>query len=113
MLAGANEPGLAGRRGRAGGIGVLFSAHDIPAMWGWTAGHRLGMIAASTFGTTGSEWITGVGVGLAALGYYAVSLIAMAIKLIMLGLLPAALSTRGSSIPGVSGLWSCRAPSSC
>ena len=55
-------------------------------MWGWTAGHRLGAVGASTFGTTGSEWITGVGVGLGGLVYYAVS-VTMAIKLIMLGLL--------------------------
>jgi len=60
--------------------------YDIPAMWGWTAGHRLGAVCGSTFGTTGSEWITGVGVGLGALAYYAVS-ITMAMKLILLGLL--------------------------
>jgi len=60
--------------------------YDIPAMWGWTAGQRLGAVGSSTFGTTGSEWIAGVGVGLGALAYYAVS-VAMAIKLIVLGLL--------------------------
>ena len=60
--------------------------YDIPATWGWTAGHRLGIVGSSTFGTTGSEWITSVVVGLGALIYYAVS-VNMAIKLIMLGLL--------------------------
>jgi len=67
-------------------LACCFLLYDIPAMWGWTAGRRLGAVGASTFGTTGSEWITGVGVGLAALGYYAVS-VTMAMKLIMLGLL--------------------------
>ena len=63
-----------------------FLLYDIPAMWGWTSGRRLGVVAASTFGTTGSEWVTGVGLGLGGLAFYAIS-IDMAIKLIMLGLL--------------------------
>jgi cytosine permease len=67
-------------------LACCFLLYDIPAMWGWTAGHRLGAVGASTFGTTGSEWITGVGVGLGGLAFYAVS-VTMAIKLIMLGLL--------------------------
>ncbi len=67
-------------------LACCFLLYDIPAMWGWTAGHRLGAVGSSTFGMTGSEWITGVGLGLGALACYAVS-IAMAIKLIMLGLL--------------------------
>ena len=67
-------------------LACCFLLYNIPAMWGWTAGHRLGAVGASTFGTTGSEWITGVGVGLGGLAFYAVS-VTMAIKLIMLGLL--------------------------
>ena len=63
-----------------------FLLFDIPAMWGWTAGRRLGVVGASTYGTIGSEWITGVLVGLGAIAYYAVS-VNMAIRLIMLGLL--------------------------
>ena len=67
-------------------LACCFLLYDIPAMWGWTAGHRLGVVGASTFGTTGSEWMTSVVVGLGALAYYAVS-VKMAINLIMLGLL--------------------------
>jgi hypothetical protein len=44
------------------------------------------VVGASTFGTLGSEWITGVAVGLAAIVWYAVS-IYLAIKLTLLGLL--------------------------
>jgi cytosine permease len=60
--------------------------YNIPAMWGWKAGHRLSLVGASTFGTAGSEWITGVAVGLAAIVFYAVSLY-VAIKLTLFGLL--------------------------
>ena len=67
-------------------LACYFLLYDIPAMWGWTSGRRLGVVGASTFGTSGSEWIAGVGVALGALAYYAIS-ISMAIKLIMLGLL--------------------------
>ena len=67
-----------------------FLLYHIPAMWGWTSGRRLGVVAASTFGTTGSEWVAGVGVGLGGLAFYAIS-IDLAIKLIMLGLLSAGL----------------------
>jgi cytosine permease len=67
-------------------LACCFLLYHIPAMWGWTAGHRLGVVGASTFGTTGSEWISSVVVGLGATAYYAVS-VNMAIKLIMLGLL--------------------------
>ena len=67
-----------------------FLLFNIPAMWGLTAGRRLGVVGATTFGTTGSEWITGMGVGLGALAYYAVS-VGMAIKLILLGLLSCSL----------------------
>jgi len=72
--------------------------YDSPALWGWTAGHRLGVVAASTFGTTGSEWITGVAVGLAALVCYAVSL-SMAIKQTLLGLLSCGLIDRSAFQP--------------
>ena len=67
-------------------LACCFLLYDITAMWGWTAGHRLSAVAGSTFGTTGSEWITGVGVAIGALACYAVS-VAMAMKLVMLGLL--------------------------
>jgi len=57
-----------------------------PAVWGWKARQRLSVVAASTFGAGGSEWITGVALGLAAVLVYAVSLY-MSIRLIFLGLL--------------------------
>jgi hypothetical protein len=59
--------------------------YSIPALWGWQAGRRLSLVAASAFGTDGSEWITGVCVGLAAVLIQAVS-ISVAIRLTLQGL---------------------------
>ena len=67
-------------------IACYFLLYLVPAAWGWKAGQRLSVVAASTFGTEGSERITGVGLGLAAVLVYAVSLF-MAIRLTLLGLL--------------------------
>ncbi len=44
------------------------------AMWGYRTGRRLGVVAASTFGTTGSEWLTGVALAVAELVWYAVAI---------------------------------------
>ena len=72
--------------------------YSIPALLGWRSGRRLSLVAASTFGTTGSEWITGVAVGLGALVLQAVSIF-VAIELTLLGLVslrlvaPAAVET--------------------
>ena len=46
----------------------------IPARWGFQTGRPLGIVAASTFGTVGSEWITGVAVGVASIVWYAVAI---------------------------------------
>ena len=59
--------------------------YSIPALAGWTSGRRLSLVGASTFGTAGSEWITGVAVGLAAVVLQAVSIF-VAIELTLLGL---------------------------
>ncbi|MBV8487180.1 MAG: hypothetical protein JO161_02760, partial [Planctomycetaceae bacterium] len=56
------------------------------ALWGFGAGQRLTVVAASTFGTSGSEWITGLGVAAGALVVWAVSLWT-AIRMTLLGLL--------------------------
>ena len=68
--------------------------YSIPALWGWKAGHRLGVVGASTFGATGSEWITGILVGLGSLLWLAVS-IALSIRLTMLGLISCGLISPG------------------
>jgi cytosine permease len=60
--------------------------YDLLALWGFGAGQRLTVVAASTFGTSGSEWITGLGVAAGALVFWAVSLWT-AIRMILLGLL--------------------------
>jgi len=79
-------------------IACHFLLYVVPAAWGWNAGQRLSVVAASTFGAEGSERITGVGLGSAAVLVYAVSLF-MAIRLTLLGLLlcglisPAAIGT--------------------
>jgi cytosine permease len=51
--------------------GLLF---QVPASWGLRTGRALGIIAASTFGTVGSEWITGIAVGAASIVWYAVAI---------------------------------------
>ena len=56
------------------------------ALWGFNAGQRLTVVAASTFGTRGSEWITGLGVAAGTLVFWAVSLWT-AIRMTLLGLL--------------------------
>ena len=52
-------------------FGLLYF---IPAMWGFRTGRPLGIVAASTFGTVGSEWITGVAVGVGSIVWYAVAI---------------------------------------
>ncbi|MHB1559063.1 MAG: hypothetical protein ACYC61_16550 [Isosphaeraceae bacterium] len=44
------------------------------AMWGYRTGRRLGVVASSTFGTEGSEWLTGVLLALAQIVWYAVAI---------------------------------------
>ncbi len=55
------------------------------AIWGHRHGRGLGVMAASTFGTSGSEWITGVGIGVAEVVWYAVA-ISYAVESTLLGL---------------------------
>ena len=52
-------------------FGLLYY---IPATWGFQTGRPLGILAASTFGTVGSEWVTGVAVGIASIVWYAVAI---------------------------------------
>ena len=51
--------------------GLLFF---IPASLGLRWRRPTGIVAASTFGTVGSEWITGVAVGVANIVWYAVAI---------------------------------------
>ena len=51
-------------------FGMFYPA----ASWGLTARQPLGIVAASTFGTVGSEWITGVAIGVANIVWYAVAI---------------------------------------
>jgi hypothetical protein len=57
----------------------------VPAIWGLQSRQRLSVVAASTFGTSGAAWITGVLVGLGALVWFAVA-IAMSLRMTFLGL---------------------------
>jgi cytosine permease len=79
-------------------VACHFLLYLVPAEWGWNAGHRLSVVASSTFGAEGSEWITGIGMGLAAIVVYAVSLF-MAIRLTLLGLVLCGLISPGSFVP--------------
>jgi hypothetical protein len=55
------------------------------ASWGFRTGRPLSIVAASTFGTRGSDWITGVGIGVAQVVWYAAA-IDYAIESTLLGL---------------------------
>jgi cytosine permease len=67
-------------------LACYFLLYYIPALWGQKAHIGLSLAGASTFGTLGSEWITGVGTALAAIVFYAIAL-ATAIRLTLLGLI--------------------------
>jgi hypothetical protein len=51
----------------------LLLFYIMPARLGFESRRRLGIVAASTFGTAGSEWLTGVGIGLASVVWLAVA----------------------------------------
>jgi len=65
------------------------------AWWGFRTRQRLSIVAASTFGAVGSEWITGVGIGVASIVWYAVA-INYAIDSTLIGLLACGLIDRSS-----------------
>ncbi len=64
------------------------------AMWGFRTGRRLGVVAASTFGTTGSDWLTGVGLAAAEIVWYAVA-IDYAVEATFLGLVACGMLPEG------------------
>jgi cytosine permease len=65
---------------------ICFALFFYPmATWGHRTRRGLGVVAASTFGTAGSEWITGVGIGVAEVVWYAVA-IGYAVESTLLGL---------------------------
>jgi cytosine permease len=63
------------------------------AMWGYRTGRGLGVVAASTFGTIGSDWLTGVALAAGEIVWYAVAIDygiqATFLGLVTCGLLPA------------------------
>ena len=65
------------------------------AWWGFRTGQRLCIVAASTFGTLGSEWITGVGIAVASIAWYAVA-VNYAVDSTLLGLQSCGLIERSS-----------------
>ncbi len=64
---------------------LCFGIYLLAASWGWRARRGLVVIAASTFGATGSEWICGLAVAFAALVWYALA-INFAVDSTLLGL---------------------------
>jgi cytosine permease len=69
-----------------GGSILCFALLYVPAAaLGFRVGRPLSRVAASAFGTTGSEWITGVGVALGYIVWYAVAL-DYAVGTVLLGL---------------------------
>jgi cytosine permease len=79
--------GLARLTGSAAVAAVLcFALFYYPAAtWGYRTGRRLGVVAASTFGVAGSEWLTGPILAVAEVVWYAVA-IDYAVQSTMLGL---------------------------
>src|SRR5262249_18984480 len=69
------------------------------ALWGYRTGRRLGVVAASTFGATGSDWVTGIVLAAAEIVWYAVA-IDYAVQSTLLGLV-----TGGLLSPGVLANW--------
>ena len=54
---------------------LCFAIHYLPgALVGFRTGGRVGVVAASTFGTTGSEWLTGPILAAAEVVWYAVAI---------------------------------------
>lgn len=64
------------------------------AIWGYRTGHRLGVVAASTFGTKGSEWLTGIVLAAAEIVWFAVA-IDYAVQSTLLGLVSGGLLPPG------------------
>src|SRR4051812_33083466 len=56
----------------AGLLCYLFLYH-VPAMWGFRTGRPLTTLGTSTFGVSGSPWLTGVLMGLAQVAWFAVA----------------------------------------
>jgi cytosine permease len=97
-LAGAGLARLAGSAVLAALL--CFGLFYYPAaMWGYRTGRRLGVVAASTFGTTGSDWLTGIVLAAAEIVWYAVA-IDYAVQSTLLGLV-----TCGLLPPGVLMNW--------
>ena len=70
----------------------------VPASLGLRCRKPIGLVAAATFGTIGSEWITGVAVGLASILWYAVA-IDYAVDSTLLGLQSCGFFTMASLSP--------------
>lgn len=83
--------------------------YSVPALAGLTSGKRLGLAAASTFGTSGSEWITGLAVGLAGVVLQAVS-IYVSMWLTLLGLVSCRLVAPAWLEPWQVGVFSVMSP---
>lgn len=74
---------------------ICFGLFYLPAaMWGYRTGRRLGVVAGSTFGTIGSDWLTGVGLAVAEIVWYAVA-IDYGVQSTLLGLVTCGLLPQG------------------
>ncbi len=79
---------------------ICFAILYYPAaICGYRTGRGLGIVATSTFGTAGSDWLTGIGVGAAELVWYGVA-INYGVEATLLGLV-----TCGIIAPDVLGTW--------
>jgi hypothetical protein len=75
---------------------VCFGLFYFPAaMWGYRTGRRLGVVASSTFGTTGSDWLTGIVLASAEIVWMAVA-VDYGVQSTLLGLVTGGLLPAGA-----------------
>src|SRR5436305_8513850 len=71
LVVGGLKPALLGAA--VAGLLCYMLLYYVPAMWGFRSGKPLTTLGTSTFGATGSTWITGVLIGLAQVVWFAVA----------------------------------------
>lgn len=79
------------------------------ALWGYRTGRRLGVVAASTFGTAGSQWLDGIVVTIGQIIWYAVA-IHYAVDATLRGLLIVGLVPRDVFTPWRVGTFTLEGP---
>ena len=80
---------------------LCFGLYFAAASWGWKTRRPLVVLAASTFGAAGSEWLCGIGIAAAGVIWYAVA-INFAVDSTLLGLRACGMITANTLAPWAS-----------